>query len=319
MAKHRLAGIETGTRRRAIFRFCLIAFGVLVPAAALAVDAGPLVTPEWVAERACDDGVVVLDLRSNPRAFQRGHIACSVHSSFAAAGWRAMRGGVPGMLPDVEDAAALIGGIGIGNDDHVVVVGPGGGPGAATVATRVYWTFKVLGHDGVSVLDGGFAAFRADTSLPLDTGAGAARPPRTFSAALRPGLLATAADVAAAGESGARLIDNRLSDHYAGINKAGVAARAGTLPGADNVPITWLTTPDGRFQSAPVLERVAEVTALDREAPLIAFCNIGQMGSLGWFVAHELLGNDNARLYDGSLAEWTADPANPVERHIGAN
>ena len=26
-------------------------------------------------------------------------------------------------------------------------------------ATRIYWTFKVLGHDNVSILNGGMAAY----------------------------------------------------------------------------------------------------------------------------------------------------------------
>jgi len=33
------------------------------------------------------------------------------------------------------------------------------------------------------------------------------------------------------------------------------------------------------------------------------------MAALGWFVAHELLGNRQARLYDGSMAEWSRDAA----------
>ena len=299
-----------------MLRFCILAVGALFPALTVAAP-DPLVDPEWVAEHACDEGVVVVDLRPGARAFQRGHIACSVHASFHGAGWRTVRDGVPAMLPSADDAAALIGGLGIGNDDHVIIVGPGGSPGATTLATRVYWTFKVFGHDRISLLDGGFAAFRADASLPLDRGEGAARPAKTFRATLRPELLATAADVVAAGDTGVALIDSRSSDYFVGINKVGVAARAGTLPGADNVPISWLTRPDGSFQEAEVLGRIAAATPLDGETPLIAFCNAGQMASLDWFVAHELLGNAQARVYDGSLAEWSADPDKPVERRIG--
>ena len=298
-------------------RLLLALVGAFCPAAALAEAPGPLVGPEWVAEHACDEGVVVLDLRASARAFQRGHIACSVHSSFFADGWRAARDGVPAMLPEPAALAALVGGLGIGNDDRVVVVGPGGDALAATVATRVYWTFKVLGHDALSILDGGFAAFRADSSLPLDKGPAAERPPRDFAAAWRPGMVATAADVAAAGEAGVALVDSRASDYFVGVNKARIAARAGTLPGAANVPIAWLTTPDGRFQDRDTLDLIARSAPLDGETPAIAFCNAGQMASLDWFVAHELLGNDRVRVYDGSLAEWTADPARPVERRIG--
>ena len=300
-----------------MLRLCILAVGALFPAAAAVADPGPLVDPEWVAEHACDEGIVVLDLRASAHVFQRGHIACSVHSSFHSPGWRAVRDGVPAMLPSPEDAAALIGGLGIGNEDHVIVVGPGGSPLATTVATRIYWTFKAFGHDRISLLNGGFAAFRRDSSLPLDRGEGKARPAKVFRAEPRPELLATAADIAAAAEAGVTLIDSRSSDYFVGINKVGIAARAGTLPGARNVPISWLTQPDGRFQEAVVLEGVAAATPLDGETPSIAFCNAGQMASLDWFVAHELLGNAQARVYDGSLAEWSADPDRPVERRIG--
>lgn len=301
-----------------MLRHCLAALGLFsLPAAALADAPGPLVSPEWVAEHACDDGVVALDLRASPRSFRRARIFCSVNSSYSGDGWRVAQGRIPGMLPEPAALAELIGALGIGNDDHVIVVGPGGWPGAATIATRVYWTFKAIGHDAVSLLDGGFAAFRADSSLPLENGPVRGRAPQTFAAALRPELLATADDVAAAAESGVRLIDARESEYFVGVNKAWAAARPGTLPGAANVPLTWLVTPDGRFQPPEILESIVAHTALDREAPLIAFCNSGQMASLDWFVAHELLGNDRARVYDGSLAEWTADPARPVERRIG--
>lgn len=31
----------------------------------------------------------------------------------------------------------------------------------------------------------------------------------------------------------------------------------------------------------------------------------------------EVLGNKNTTMYDGSMAEWTADPARPVENKSG--
>jgi len=280
--------------------------------------AGPLVDAGWVAAHSCDDGVVALDIRGSARGFQRGRVPCSVHSSYFGDSWRVERNGVPGMLPDSETLAALIGGLGIRNDDHVVVIGGGGSPGATTAATRVYWTFKVSGHNAVSLLDGGFAAYRDAGQVPMEKGEAEARPAATFSVNLQSDILATSDDVAAATAAGVDLIDNRGSDYYVGINKSGIAKRAGTVPGADNVPINWLTSPDGRFQSRPVLDQIAVETSLSTTDPQITLCNSGQMASLGWFVSHELLGNENARLYDGSMAEWSADPNRPVEQRIKA-
>ncbi len=292
-------------------------FGSIATASAEPM-AGPLVDAAWVAAHSCDDGLVALDIRGSARAFQRGRVPCSVHSSYFGDSWRVEHDGVPGMLPDAETLAALISGLGISNADHVVVIGPGGSAGAITAATRVYWTFKVSGPDAVSLLDGGFAAYRDAGQVPMEKGDAEARPAADFTVSPQPDILATADDVAAASGAGIDLIDNRGSDFYVGINKAGIAKRAGTVPGADNVPITWLTSPDGRFQSQPVLDQIAAETSLSATDPQITLCNSGQMASLGWFVSHELLGNQNARMYDGSMAEWSADPARPVEQRIKA-
>jgi thiosulfate/3-mercaptopyruvate sulfurtransferase len=300
-------------------RGCALAIVVVAGAAAAARAAGPLVEPAWLAEHACDDGVVVLDIRGNARAFERARVPCSVHGPYGASGWLTMRDGIPAMLPPAENLAALIGGLGIGNDDHVVIVGAGGSALAMTSATRVYWTFKAAGHDAVSVLDGGFAAYGAERGLRREEGAAAAPEAKPFTVSLRPELVATAEDVAAAAATGIRLLDNRESAFFVGVSRLGAVARAGTLPGAENVPISWLTAPDGRFKDSRVLARIGEATGIGGEAPLITFCNSGQMASLGWFVAHELLGNASARLYDGSMIEWAGDPARPVEQRIPTN
>ena len=49
------------------------------------------------------------------------------------------------------------------------------------------------------------------------------------------------------------------------------------------------------------------------EGEQITFCNIGYLASLAWFTAYEVLGNREARLYDGSIVEWSADPELPME------
>jgi thiosulfate/3-mercaptopyruvate sulfurtransferase len=48
------------------------------------------------------------------------------------------------------------------------------------------------------------------------------------------------------------------------------------------------------------------------DKPTIAYCWSGAQSSLNWYVMHELLGNKNARLYDGSMQEWSKNPNNPM-------
>ena len=308
------------TKQRIAFAGLCAALALTPAAAAGAAEplAGPLVQPEWVAEHSCDEGVAVLDLRASERSFRRQRIPCSIRTSFRSGGWIVATVGVAGLLPDPAALAETIGALGIGNDDHVVIVEQGvSGALGVSIAARVYWSFKALGHDAVSMLDGGFDAYRRGSELPFVQGEASTRPPAAFAPAFRPGLLATAEDVAAAAREGTTLIDSRESDIFMGINGVYYSDAPGTIPGAENVPIRWLTRrSDSRLQPLETLERIAAHSALDAEAPLIAFCNTGTMAALNWFVAHELLGNDNARLYDGSFMEWIADPERPVERRI---
>ena len=49
----------------------------------------------------------------------------------------------------------------------------------------------------------------------------------------------------------------------------------------------------------------------------MSYCNTGHWAATNWFVLSELLGRPDVRLYDGSMVEWTADPA-PAGR-LGAH
>lgn len=279
--------------------------------------AQPLVDAGWIKANKDKPGVVMLDVQP-PAAYAASHVPGSVNTDFAKSGWRADKNGVPDMLNDGDKLEALIGSYGIDNATHVVLVPQGANAGEMGVATRIYWTFKILGHDRVSILDGGLAAWTADKANPVANGPAPAVAARAFKASFRPDLLATKADVAKAVQSGAvPLIDSRPEDQYMGINRNPKAKRNGTLPGAVNVPNSWMTENNGgRFRDPEAIRRLYAAAGASVAGPQIAFCNTGHLASVGWFVAHELLGNTEARLYDGSMVEWTADPAAPVVQKI---
>jgi thiosulfate/3-mercaptopyruvate sulfurtransferase len=300
-----------------------LSFAALLSALLMAAPAGaaePLVDAAWVKANIANHNVVFLDLRGNPRAFQAAHIPGARFTSYGRHGWRATIKNVPGMLPPTAKLEALIGRLGIGNGDHVVLAPAGWNATEMGVATRIYWTFKVLGHDEVSILNGGMNAYMADTGNPLEKGM--IQPgPKTFKAGFRPELLATAEDVSKAiAEKSAALIDNRPSGQYMGINKGGPVKRLGTLPGAKNVPAMWATVNDGGvFRSKQALEKMYKSIGLPTEGETINFCNTGHWASVGWFITHELLGNKKAKMYDGSMAEWSMTKSNPMDRRINLN
>jgi thiosulfate/3-mercaptopyruvate sulfurtransferase len=217
------------------------------------------------------------------------------------------------MLPPVKEAEKLIGGFGVDNNSQVVVV-PGGREKADfNAATRVYWTFKVLGHDNVSILNGGDKAWFAHASNPVAKGATSVQA-KSFVAHFRGDLLASRDDVKRVlKDHDAQLIDARPPAQFEGKVKSPAVRVAGTLPGAVDVPAVSLASPDGtRLADATTIDKVLAKAGADLSRPQIAFCNTGHLGSATWFVLHEIKGNKQARLYDGSMADWTSDPALPM-------
>ncbi len=287
-----------------------------------AMAAEPLVDVEWAKANIGKPGVMFLDARAQVD-YLRGHIPGAVNTDYGKDGWRVTsKDGVRGMFPDDPSALAKrIGELGIDNDTHVVLVVAGSSASDMGTATRIFWTFKVLGDDNVSVLNGGMGAYLAEVDKdkkpvnPLDKGA-ATLTAKTFTVALRQDMLVNRDDVKKAMDSGATLVDSRESDAYLGITKPGVNKAAGTIPGAQNVPDSWLTVNDGgTFRSKAEIEKLYAAAGVATSGDSINFCNTGHLASVGWFVSSQILGNDNAKLYDGSMTDWT-NAKMPVETKI---
>ena len=300
--------------RKAAGLFLLAAFLALPTAPASAAE--PLVDAAWVKANLGKDGLVILDVRNGidggSRAlFEQAHIPGAVYSDYLQAGWRRTVDGIPGMLPPEEELEALIGGLGIDNETHVVVVAAGTSAVDMGSATRVYWTFKVLGHDEVSILNGGFAAYAADPANPLAQGWNPPAP-KVFTAHFRSELVADRQEVAASLDSHA-LIDNRPPPQYRGEQSHPAARRAGTIRGAANLPQSALVGANGGFASASEIEALLAQAGVSGESESITFCNTGHWASLGWFALSEVLGRKETKLYDGSMVDWSNQPDLPMQ------
>ena len=298
--------------RRALAVACVIAACALPAAAELAA---PLVSPQWLKQHLSDPSIVVLDIRSaidggGAEAYVQGHIPGAVHSDYDKAGWRVTRNGVPFMLPTLAELEKLVGEIGIDEDSHVVVVPAGVHATDFGSAARVYWTLKVAGHPAVSILDGGFAAWRAASYL-VERGRNPPSP-KIFTAKLDGSLLAAVADVEAVERSGrgATMVDARPVSFFTGKEKAPTAKTYGHIPGALNLDSASFYDPaTNRLRPKPQL---AAIAATLPAGPAVTYCNTGHWAATDWFVLSVILGRPDVRLYDGSMAEWTADERRPV-------
>lgn len=295
--------------------FATAAVLAMAPIAVQAQDVTPLVSAEWLNTHANDDNLVILDIRADIENTDLGelpYIANAVVAPYNTAGWRTEIEGVPGQIPPAEQVAELIGSLGIDGDDHVVIVPWGTDSSEFGGATRVYWTFKYLGHDAVSILDGGWRQYDAqggervaEATVPEAT---------TFPFEVRDELRATTADVEAALAAGTKLIDGRPYAQYVGEAKSPVVRIEGTIPGSLNLENSKLYSSEyASFAQPETIAALAEGLGLAADEENIVFCNTGHWASVVWFALHEVGGNTNTAMYDGSMAEWAADPARPIQ------
>jgi thiosulfate/3-mercaptopyruvate sulfurtransferase len=307
-----------------------LALAASLAASASAMAAEPLVNSKWLKDNLGKPGLVVVDLRSGGGAgredYVKEHIPGSVFSDYSNDGWRTKVGNVVGMLPPAENVEKVIGALGIDNQSHVVIVPMGRQALDMGAATRLYWTFKVMGHDEVSILDGGWlgwtGAVDPQTKKPVNPLASGGVTPqaKTFKANVRKEMIITTADVEAARVRGVTLVDNRPNDHYVGATVVPVVKKAGTIPGSKNVPESWITGNNGgTVRTKALLTSLYRQAGVASDVEQIAFCNTGHWASLGWFASHEVIGNKKVLMYDGSMAEWTQDDALPVHQAIKLN
>lgn len=294
-----------------------LALALVMPFAAQARDLQPLVSADWLAATLGDPDLVVLDIRNaidggDRATFEQGHVPGAHYSNYTAAGWRQTSDGVPGTLPPIEDLERLIGSLGIDNETDVVIVPAGVGSTDFGSAARIYWTFRVLGHDRVAILNGGHRAW-VEAGGAIETGWNEPTA-KTFEADFRPELIAYTGDVEQAAQGGIQLVDNRPADQYSGREQAPVTRAPGTIPGSLNLEQQTLTNEGTAFMvDADTVATLMQDAGVSADGRTITFCNTGHWAALGWFALSEVAGHANVAMYDGSMAEWSQDENRPLQ------
>ncbi len=300
---------------------------------------GPLIgVAELVARRGRTPAPVLLDVRwtlagTDRAAFVDGHIPGAVFVDLDTELTAPPGPGGRHPLPAPAVLDGLFARAGIGPDSAVVVYGDRD----PSIAARAWWLLRWAGLDDVVVLDGGVAAWR-DAGQPVARGDEAA--PGDGTARARPGGMptvdaegaaalasppdATGADVGpeAAGseEAGSKgagpetagptvLLDARAPERYRGETEP-VDPRPGHIPGAVNLPLAELLTPDGLLRPRGDLAAILDRAGATGDARAAASCGSGVTACM-LVLAGAVIGREIA-LYPGSYSGWCA-LGRPVE------
>ena len=273
-----------------------------------------LVSTQWLSDNLDNKMITVLDGTSHlpttgrdaTAEFAEKHIPGAMH--FNIEDIADPDTALPHMLPSSELFANKVGALGIKNENHIVVYDVYGMQSAA----RVWWMFRVFGHNNIAVLNGGLPKWEAEErqltseSRTLTTA--------EFNATFRPNLVRYIENIRRFIDGGAeQIIDVRTAGRFTAAEpEPRNGMRSGHMPGAINLPFTELLEGDFKtYKSANAIHSRVEAANIDLSRPITASCGSGVTAcalALGLY----LIGKEDVAVYDGSWTEWGGRQDTPV-------
>ncbi|XP_078177999.1 mercaptopyruvate sulfurtransferase 1 isoform X1 [Carex rostrata] len=294
----------------------------------------PVVSADWLHVNLKEPDVKVLDAswympneqRSPLQEYQVAHIPGALF--FDVDGISDRTSNLPHMLPSEEAFSAAVSALGIYNKDGIIVYD---GKGIFSAA-RVWWMFRVFGHDRVWVLDGGLPQWRSsgydvESSASSDAilKANAAREavekvysgqptgPTTFEAKLQPHLLWNLDQIKDNIDlQSHQHIDARSKARFdGGAPEPRKGLRAGHVPNSKCIPFTQVLDSSQMLLPASELRKKFEDEGISLDHPVVTSCGTGVTACILALGLHRL-GKTNVPIYDGSWTEWGGHADAPV-------
>ena len=275
----------------------------------------PLVTPNWLAQRLYDLGVIILDATLPPvgvtppidthARYLAKHIPGAIFFDIEEFSDRSTP--LPHMLPAPEAFSERMSALGVGDQMSIVIYEQGG----VFSAPRAWWMLRTFGARDVRVLDGGLHAW-VEAGLPTEAGR-VGRAPATFRARLDGDAVKDFADIRQMIAEHEQVLDARSSGRFTGVlpePRPGISS--GHMPGAINTPFTDLVE-DGRLKPAEKLRDYFTAKGVNMEQPITTTCGSGVTAAVV-ALGLEIAGAKHVSLYDGSWSDYAQQPEAVIEK-----
>jgi len=264
----------------------------------------PLVSPSWLVTNLDRPDLMVIDCRfqlNDPDLGYQEYLANHIENSFYLHLDRDLsapiaRHGGRHPLPNPQTIAAKLSSLGaISGQTHVIAYDSS----RFAFASRLWWLLRYLGHERVSILDGGWqnwlnAGYPVSNQIPVPkTGA--------FLPQVQQDWVVTIEEVKRQKEQGGVvLIDARESDRYRGEREP-IDPIAGHIEGALNYP--WLEVTDSQGFSQPLAQQTQRWQERQGDREIILYCGSGVTACVNIF-SLTLAGYENVKLYSGGWSDW---------------
>lgn len=264
----------------------------------------PIVSTTWLAQHLNDPGLIILDASfpkiTDTAAHQEAAVTIANARFFdLKKRFSDQSSPFPNMVPSAQQFEEQSQQLGIHNTSKIVVFDDKG----VYSSPRVWWLFKLMGHDDIAVLDGGLPAWIAE---------GYAVSPKTskvyaqgsFKAHFNPDYVITYERVCANIQTPSFLIvDARSEGRFKGTQpEPRKELKSGHMDGAINIPYTEVLN-EGKYKSKEALQALFK--SHPQEKPFVFSCGSGLTACIV-LLASVLAGYTSYGVYDGSWTEWAA-------------
>lgn len=216
---------------------------------------------------------------------------------------------LPHMLPAPEKFAARVRKLGLGDGNRIVVYDTTG----VSAAARVWWMFRVFGHDDVAVLDGGLGKWLAE-GRPVSDAPSEPRE-RHFTARVNTFLVREYDQILGNVERRReQVVDARSPGRFDGSEtEPWPGLPSGHIPGSLNLPYLSVLDPEAKTMlPADAIEKAFRDAGVDLSKPMVTTCGSGVTACILSLALH-LIGRTDVPVFDGSWNEWAGNPASPIE------